>query len=142
MEWLICQWRLFIVFFLNSWEVLSRSTHHIHWHFQRYNSTVEFESPEDAQRAIRKLSEVPLLGRYSFVRQMMTFLCQLWLPDPRITRIEKTIHDSVRLLYREKSVWRWLGKAPSAAPLHGLLTTTTPARNKTQEIGSTLAMLV
>ena len=33
-------------------------------------SIVEFASQEDAQRAIRELSEVPLLGRPVFIREV------------------------------------------------------------------------
>lgn len=35
-------------------------------------SIVEFGSQEDAQRAIRELSEVPLLGRPVFIREVCT----------------------------------------------------------------------
>lgn len=34
------------------------------------SSIVEFASPEDAQRAIRELSEQPLLGRPVFIREV------------------------------------------------------------------------
>jgi RNA recognition motif-containing protein len=33
-------------------------------------SIVEFASQEDAQRAVRELSEVPLLGRPVFIREV------------------------------------------------------------------------
>ena len=35
---------------------------------------VEFASQEDAQRAIRELSEQPLLGRPVFIREVISFL--------------------------------------------------------------------
>jgi RNA recognition motif-containing protein len=40
-------------------------------------SIVEFASPEDAQRAIRELSEQPLLGRPVFIREVSTLVHHL-----------------------------------------------------------------
>ena len=37
-----------------------------------WSSIVEFASQEDAQRAIRELSEVPLLGRPVFIREVIS----------------------------------------------------------------------
>ena len=36
----------------------------------RFGRIVEFASPEDAQRAVRELSETPLLGRPVFIREV------------------------------------------------------------------------
>lgn len=38
-----------------------------------FRSIVEFASQEDSQRAIRELSEQPLLGRPVFIREVYTF---------------------------------------------------------------------
>jgi RNA recognition motif-containing protein len=46
------------------------------------NSIVEFASPEDAQRAVRELSEQPLLGRPVFIREVLfhdTSILGTWL---------------------------------------------------------------
>ena len=38
-------------------------------------SIVEFSSQEDAQRAVRELSEQPLLGRPVFIREVVPHSC-------------------------------------------------------------------
>jgi len=52
-------------------------------------SIVEFASQEDSQRAVRELSETPLLGRPVFIREVgnnITFQdvdCDTFYPGPR-----------------------------------------------------------
>jgi hypothetical protein len=72
-------------------------------------SIVEFASQEDSQRAIRELSEQPLLGRPVFIREVRIVLllfCSVILNMRH--RIVKTKHDSEPLQYRVKWGWRWL----------------------------------
>lgn len=42
-------------------------------------SIVEFASSEDAQRAVRELSEQPLLGRPVFIREVCVFCPNGWI---------------------------------------------------------------
>ena len=50
-------------------------------HAYLQSSIVEFASPEDSQRAIRELSEVPLLGRPVFIREVSCWVYQGFLLD-------------------------------------------------------------
>jgi hypothetical protein len=100
---------------------------------------VEFASPEDAQRAVRELSEVALLGRPVFIREVSDWVLQELLLNST-ARIEKTSHDSVPLPFQEKSGWRWLGKGCMRSLPHALLITIILAPNKIQEISSMLAI--
>jgi hypothetical protein len=69
-------------------------------------------SQEDSQRAIRELSEQPLLGRPVFIREVFT---SYGLDSNRLTmvRTEKMKRASVPpLLFLEKLEWRWLARFP------------------------------
>jgi RNA recognition motif-containing protein len=63
---------------------------------------VEFASQEDSQRAIRELSEQPLLGRPVFIREVRTNLIFLTQFAYGPFRIGKMSHDSVLRLSQEK----------------------------------------
>ena len=73
------------------------------------HSIVEFASTEDAQRAIRELSEQLLLGRPVFIREVSqtNHLSTLLLTHRRIVN---TSPGSAQRLYRARSVWPWRGK--------------------------------
>lgn len=63
---------------------------------------VEFASQEDAQRAIRELSEQPLLGRPVFIREVRTnFMLRTQVTHEGF-RIERMSHASVPRLSQEK----------------------------------------
>ena len=48
-------------------------------HIDLWHSIVEYASQEDAQRAVRELSEQPLLGRPVFIREVTVNLTNCWL---------------------------------------------------------------
>ena len=48
-------------------------------HIDLSHSIVEYASQEDAQRAVRELSEQPLLGRPVFIREVTVNLMNCWL---------------------------------------------------------------
>jgi hypothetical protein len=139
---------------------LRRSTHHTHRNLQGlrvcpilkknpddspahpFLSIVEFASPEDAQRAVRELSEVPLLGRPVFIREVSGRLGDGDGQAHRWRRIAKMNHGLVLLPYLARSVWRWQGKASTHNRLHVLHITTISVHNKTLETNFTLAMSV
>jgi RNA recognition motif-containing protein len=66
----------------NFWHYLQTSAH-------RSISIVEFASQEDSQRAVRELSETPLLGRPVFIREVSKhkMFLRIWIitlrPGPR-----------------------------------------------------------
>jgi hypothetical protein len=74
---------------------------------------VEFASHEDSQRAIRELSEQPLLGRPVFIREVsLTYWTHcLAIVVYNTFRTEKTRLDSVLRPFQVKWVWLWLVKA-------------------------------
>lgn len=70
---------------------------------------MEFASQEDAQRSIKELSEVPLLGRPVFIREVswtshVRCLCVLNQKQPRIVKMRQ---DLVQHLYLVRLVWLW-----------------------------------
>ena len=56
-------------------------------------SIVEFASPEDAQRAVRELSEVPLLGRPVFIREVRC-------PNGAVTELTNNLGSRKRVAIR------------------------------------------
>ena len=81
-------------------------------HLSYYHSRiVEFASQEDSQRSIRELSEMPLLGRPVFIREVGRVVIFVWdCPIIMLSRIVRTSLDSVRLQCPEKLGWQWLDK--------------------------------
>jgi hypothetical protein len=63
---------------------------------------VEFGGQEDSQRAIRELSEQPLLGRPVFIREVGIQLEHNSRHTHEVPRTEKMNHVSVRHLYLAK----------------------------------------
>lgn len=85
---------------------------------------VEFGNPEDAQRAVRELSEMTLLGRPVYIREV------------RLTPLKHTsTHHSDRTVkmnlglelhrFQVKWAWLWLDKASTLLLLHVLPPTIT-----------------
>lgn len=73
-------------------------------------SIVEFASQEDAQRAIRELSEQPLLGRPVFIREVRETILIIVLHLIVLFRIAKTKLASELPPCQVKSGWPWLVK--------------------------------
>lgn len=92
------------------------------------SSIVEFASPEDAQRAIRELSEQPLLGRPVFIREVsclrldLVVVVYIYIVIVRIVKVKLGL---VRRPFPVRLVWQWLGRACTPPLRHDLLRTTT-----------------
>ena len=63
---------------------------------------VEFASLEDSQRAIRELSEQPLLGRPVFIREVRSDFLLPYAAYSRVYRIEKMSHALALHLFQVK----------------------------------------
>lgn len=61
-----------------------------------FHSIVEFASQEDSQRAIRELSEQPLLGRPVFIREVRKIFRSGLSLSHKFGRIVRMIHGSVQ----------------------------------------------
>lgn len=73
------------------------------------DSIVEFASPEDAQRAIRELSEVAMLGRPVFIREVRLPYLFGAIPTPQ-NRTGKANRASALRLSQARLEWQWRGK--------------------------------
>jgi hypothetical protein len=73
-------------------------------------SIVEFASSEDAQRAIRELSEVAMLGRPVFIREVRLSYLFGVIPTLQI-RTGKTNHASAPPQFQARLEWQWRDKA-------------------------------
>src|SRR6267378_5367836 len=82
------------------------------------HSIVEFASQEDSQRAIRELSEQPLLGRPVFIREVCTQLSYGTRHTQWPLRTGKMNPVSARHPCLEKLAWLWLVKASLLVHLH------------------------
>lgn len=98
---------------------------------------VEFAQPEEAQRAIKDLSELPLLGRPIFIREVRSrSSTNLRLFS---THFYRTVNWNLVLelrRFRVRLVWRWQIKPMVGSIVVGRFPETIPATN------FTLAMLV
>jgi hypothetical protein len=78
---------------------------------------VEFASPEDAQRAIRELSEVAMLGRPVFIREVR-LPCLVGAIPTLQNRTGRTSRASALRLSQARLEWLWQGKVCMRSHLH------------------------
>lgn len=99
---------------------------------------VEFASTEDAQRAIRELSEQLLLGRPVFIREVSVPIVAAKVPLTRFRTVNMNL-GSVLHQCRARSAWPWRGKA-CTLPLRLGRPPTTTSHTRTLAINFTLGM--
>lgn len=76
---------------------------------------MEYASQEDSQRAIRELSETPLLGRPVFIREVMAFSCSIARSLRPYTCFQDREHES---RFGATPVPGKIGMAMAGAGLH------------------------
>lgn len=81
------------------------------------NRIVEFANSEDAQRAVRELSEMTLLGRPVYIREVRLTLISAYFAH-RINRIVKMNLGLELHQFQVKWAWLWLDRASTQPLLH------------------------